>query len=276
VSPWARTVDAPVERVARTVRRTDGDRPVAGPAHGRVGVVRPDRASPGRSALAAVARSLGHEAPAAAEIAALDAEIADTEPDAVDLATARERVAGAGSEVDRLRERVAALRGRVETLRGLDADAGADVTAAERAFREAARELSEAETERRAAEQALSGARERARTARDDRERRLELVDRRDNLAREARSWLATRVRDRVDAAVAAVPGSVATTFADAGPVTARLGAARVAGLRAPVVLACRRFPTPRRAARWLDTPVVRVRPTGSPPLAGRGRSSGR
>ncbi len=79
------------------------------------------------------------------------------------------------------------------------------------------------------------------------------------NERRESRAALADAVRERVDAAVVAVPGTSATRLADADPVTARLALARVARLDAPVVLAARRFPDAAAAVGWLDAPVLRA-----------------
>jgi hypothetical protein len=250
-------VDVAPRTLAAAARDGDDDRvhcPSAGPVHEHVGLV-DGRPVARRRVLAAVARALGHRAPNRDRIDDLTERLAALDPSTVDLAAARERVATAGDDVDRLRERVAALRGRVEALReaGTDpSDAAADLAAAAGA-------LSEAETERAAARQALDRERERARAARDARERRLELEDNLGNARREARAALACRVRERVDAAAVAAPGARATGFAAAAPVTARLALARVAPLAAPVVLAVRRFPDTGAASDWLGAPVVRV-----------------
>ena len=240
------------------------------PVHEAVGLVAP-RPVQRRATLAAVARSRGHEPPTSERIETLRAGLRERTPESVDLAGARRRVAESGTDVERLRERVATLRGRVQAHR----ESGGDASDAEAALREAARELSEAETERQAAVQALARARERARETRDDRERRFAREDELANLVREARAWLAARVRERVTAAVVAVPGSAATSVEGADPVTLRLAAARVARVRAPVVLACRRFPDARAASRWLDAPVLRVSPAAPPRRGARGTSSG-
>jgi hypothetical protein len=269
----ALTVSADATEVLAAVRDPDDGRvccPDPRPVHEAVGLVTP-RPVERRGLLAAVARSLGHEPPQSSRIEGLRAALREPSPESVDLVGARRRVAESGTEVERLRERVATLRGRVQARRETDGDA----SDAERELREAARELSEAETERHAAVQTLDRARERARERRDTRAARFAREDRLANLEREARAWLADRVRARVDAAVVAVPRATATTVEGADPVTCRLAAARVADLRAPAVLACRRFPDAAGAARWLDAPVLRCRP-GAPPRRGaRGTSSG-
>ncbi|MFB6205409.1 MAG: hypothetical protein ABEJ05_02630 [Haloglomus sp.] len=243
--------------VAAAVRDGDDDRvhcPTPGPAHEFVGLVAP-RPLDRRRALATVARTLGHRPPNRARIERLESRLSDIDPPSVDLRAARERVAAAGADIERWRERVATLRGRVRALRETSADA-ADAAAELEA---AARALSEAETERTAARQALASDRERAREARDVRERRLRIEDRLANARREARAALAARVSEPADAAVISTPSARATTLADADPVTARLALARLAPLRAPLVLAARRFPDARAASDWLGTPVLRV-----------------
>jgi len=245
--------------VLRSVRDPDDDRvdcPTPGPAHGRVGLV--DGSSvPPLAALAAVARSLGERTSADGRIADLRAELRELTVPALEMRPVRERLAEARGQVEERRERVATLQGRLRAAREIG-EAAAEHEAEER-LADAVRALSEAETERLAAEEALDRTRCEAREARDARERRLELQDRLDNAEREARAELARRVRPRVDAAVVATPGSRATRFADADPVTARLAAVRTADLDAPVVLARRRFDGVERAAAWLGAPVIRV-----------------
>lgn len=243
----------------RAVRDPADDRVACrdpGPAHERVGLV-DDSPTPPLATLAAVARSLGERTPRGRRVDGLRADLERLSVPAPDVAPARERVAEARGCVEERRERVATLQGRVRAVREI-AD-GATEREAEARLADAVRELSEAETERLAAEEALDRARQEARTARDARERRLDLQDRIGNAEREARAELAGRVRPRVDAAVTATPGGRATRFADADPVTARLAAARVADLDAPVVLTRRRFESVEAAAAWLDAPVLRV-----------------
>jgi hypothetical protein len=262
----------PSEALAAIRDPTDGrvECPEPRAIHERVGLVahKPvDR----RVTLATVARSLGHDPPEAERIEALRAELRGESPERVDLAAARRRVAESGIEVERLRERAATLRGRVQAHR----EAGGDASDAEAELREAARDLSEAETERHAAVQALDRAREWARERRDGLEARFAREDELANLEREARAWLAETVGPAVEAALVAVPGATATGINDADPVALRLAAARVAPIRAPVVLACRRFPDADAASRWLDAPVLRVSPTALPGPGARGTSSG-
>lgn len=243
----------------RAVRDPMDDRIVChepGPVHERVGLVDGSAVHP-LATLAAVARSLGERTSEGRRAAELRTELERTSAPVPEVAPARERVAEASGRVEERRERVATLQGRVRAVREV-AGTAAEREAEER-LAEAIRELSEAETERLAAGEALDRARREAREARDARERRLGLQDEIGNAEREARTELARRVRPRVDAAVVATPGGRATEFDDADPVTARLAAARVADLVAPVVLTRRRFADPVAAAAWLDCPVVRV-----------------
>jgi len=87
----------------------------------------------------------------------------------------------------------------------------------------AAAELSAAQSERIAAEQALQHARKRAASARDDRERRLELRDRLRNRRQDARRELAREVYPAFRDALSVVPG--------AGPADA---GAKAYGVRRP------------------------------------------
>lgn len=252
-------------RVVREVRDPAGavECPEPGPAHAAVGLVAPDVTLDRRAALAAAARSRGRTAPQDASVAAARRALADNAAAVGDDGTreARRRLAAVGDEATRLREGVAALRGRVEVLRERGDDAGR----AEALLRERVRALSEVETERAAAEQALERARERARGARDARERRLRFEDRLANAERAARAHLAAAVRPAVERAVGTAPAGAAAACGDADPVadaddvTVALAVARVASLRAPVVLACRRFPDAVTAGDWLDAPVVRL-----------------
>jgi hypothetical protein len=250
---------------AGSPRDRDGGPPVTvdcpdpGPVHDHAGYLHPDRSVSLRSALAAAARSRGHEAPERAALAEARAALGDVEPPEVDLSSARRRVAEAGEDAAELGERVAELRGRVRALR----EAGVDASAAEDELATAARRLSEAETERVAARQRLDRARTAAREARHIRSRRHELEDRVANLERAARASLAAAVHDEFAAAVDAVPGPGEAGDApgdyDGDPVTAALAVVRVAAVAAPVVLSVRRFETPAAAARTLSAPVVVV-----------------
>ena len=242
------------DRVVAAVRDETADRsdsaplsvtcPTAGPVHDHVGLVSPSMTLRTRTALA-------------------DVDV----PAAPDLERARRRLAGTESAVDECRERVATLRGRIQARR----EDGRETTGLEGELAEATAELSEHETERAAAREALSMARREARASRDARERRRRLEDRLANLKRTARDHLVEAVRDRYAAAVTAAPGEARPADdgspADADPfavddVTAALAVARVADVRAPVVLACDRFADPAAAAAWLDAPVIRVSPS--------------
>lgn len=249
-----RGTDLPAEQVVAAVRDPSDDRvrsPEPGAAHRHVGCITPGLAVSRRAALAAVARSRGETAPEAEALAAVREELAALSVDDTDLTAARERVAETADDLERLRERVATLRGRVQARR----EAGLDAGDAEEALTDAARELSEAATAHAAAEQALDRARDRARDAYDDRERRLRLQDRRDNLRRAARTHLAAVVAPAVGDALADLPGAADDPASAPDPAVAMAGA-RVADLDAPVVVAWGPF-GPDEAADWLDAPVI-------------------
>ncbi|WP_115863248.1 DUF7856 family protein [Halorussus litoreus] len=249
--------------VARVVR---GESPDPGPVHDHVGVITATVSVSPRAALAAGARSRGHAAPQAEELAAVRERLAELDPPAVDLRRARERVADASDAEAEWRERVATLQGRVQALReveddseDVEADYGetkVDLESAEADLAEATRRLSEVETERIAAKQALARARERAREHRETRRERLRLEDRAGNLRRAARDHLAERVSEDFEAARDAVPEG---DFSE--DVRTALAVARVAELDAPVVVArgADPFEMPAAAVRWLDAPVLRV-----------------
>lgn len=225
--------------------RVDCDAP--GPLFEHVGYVHDDMTIAERSALAAAARSRGHAAPQDDAIVAVRDRIAALEPARVDLGDARAELAATSQDVDRLRERVARLQGRVQS----DREAG-DPADAEAALAEATRELTDLETDRAAARQRLDRLRDDQRDARDQRDERLRLEDRLANLERDARAHLADAVRDRVETARTDAPGpddAVATALA----------VLRVAAVRAPVVLDCRRFPDADAAHDWLDAPLIRL-----------------
>ncbi|PSQ05866.1 hypothetical protein BRC97_07930 [Halobacteriales archaeon QS_6_71_20] len=248
----------------------EGDSAGAGP----LATVTPET-PPLATALAAAARSRGHDHPAdearrqlRSELSRAEAAVADAEDATAALTAARRRAAEAGDNVERLRERVATLRGRLQATRGgqahasdaetsaaadadhsRDADADADVDAdgrrrggsekeLESTFASATRALTEAETERAAAEQALARARRRARAERDARQRRLRLRDALANRRREARAALARAVYPAFADALAAVPGD-----ADPGAEPAEFAGDPVAGQLAAVRLAERAEP---------------------------------
>jgi chromosome segregation ATPase len=239
--------------------------PDPNPVHERVGHLRPGMGLRTRTALAAAARSRGLRAPQDDEIERVESELAALDLERVEQVPARRKAAETADETARLRERVAELRGRIQERRAQDADT--DDLEAE--LVEAVRELSEAETELVAASQRLTGTAETAREARDVRERRLRLQDRKANRERAARAHLVETFADEYAEAVASVPrreegdggagdGQPADPFAVDG-LTAALAVARIADLSAPVVCRCDRFETPAAAAEWLGAPVVRL-----------------
>ncbi|EFW93598.1 hypothetical protein ZOD2009_00605 [Haladaptatus paucihalophilus DX253] len=228
------------------------------PVHDYVGYIESETSVRVRAAVAAAARSLGMDAPQDEEIANLEVSLRSLDVEAISIRSERRRVAEVSGSETELREEVAALRGRVQAIR----DSGGYVEDAESKLRSATRELAERETERIAAEQALEAARKRQRSARNDRERRLRLRDRKENLERTARDYLARQVHARFVAAVEAVPGRGRVpepgTF-EGDSTTAALAIARLARGRAPVVLACERFETPCAAVDCLNAPVLQV-----------------
>ncbi len=221
-----------------------------------VAVVAPGLSLDRRAALAAAARSRGHTTRVDGELRAARDRLAELDEPVPSPSEARRTVADTEADLAAQRERVATLRGRLESSDGGDGDADAE---ARTAYREAVRTLSELETDHQAALERLTAARERARDARDARERRLRLQDRIGNLERTAREELVAAVRPDADAAVTATPGATAESYSEAGAVTAALALVRVGVVRPPVVLACRRFPDAPTAEAWLETPVLRL-----------------
>lgn len=228
-----------------------------------------------RRALAAAARSRGIVPDVADDLAAARAELAACSVPTVDVTRARERVANAREAVESTQASVAAARGAVEareslaaqgSLAGVDADAVNAGDARDR-LEDAIATASERETELLAAEQALERARERAREARNVRERRLELEDRVGNLERRARTQLVEAVdsafvgaRARVRDAVTG--GASADGASPSPPVLDALAVVCVAELAAPVVLAAGCFACADRARNCLDAPVILARPS--------------
>ncbi|PSP79128.1 hypothetical protein BRC81_06580 [Halobacteriales archaeon QS_1_68_20] len=252
-----------VVHVIRGEKSVDGiavECPEPTPVYEHVGHVRADKSVRIRTALAAVARQRGLEAPQDDELAAVRKQLADLDPPSVDLSDARERVAAVDEdEVARLREEVAAHRGAAREREEL----GADREPAVERLTAAAGRLSDAETDKLAVEGALHRARERAREARDVREQRLRLQDRAGNLERAAREHLAGRLRGAFAAAVEAVPGEGRVpdepeSF-EGDEVTAALAITRMADLRAPVVLECERFGSVGATADVLDASVIQM-----------------
>lgn len=248
-----RGIEADTAELVAAIRDPDDDRvacPTPGPAHDHLGWLRPGMHLSRRAAFAAVARSRGETAPQVDDLRTVAAEMRRLETGSTDIATARERVAAAGDERDRLRERVATLRGEVQARR----EAGLDVSDATDELASVAARLSEVTTEREAAEQALDRARRTARDAYDRRERRLELQDKAANLQREARATLAHRIRPAVDRALDRLGEPTLTAAPDS---TVALAAATVAVFDAPVVAELE-DPAPDVLASELDVAVLR------------------
>lgn len=255
-----RDIDVSAETVLETIRDPADDRiACAGPRsiHERVGFLHREMSVATEAAVAAAARSRGETTEHDAELREIRKEIASIDAPSVDLAAARGRVAETAGDVDRLRERVARTSGRVEARR----DAGEDASEAETELREATRELAARETDHHAAKEELTAARKRARDARDARERRLELADRRDNLRRAARRALARKYSESFRRALEAlpVPGELTPPSEFAGPDwVAGMTTARLARPGAPLVVGCG-FESASRAAAALDAPVALV-----------------
>ena len=232
--------------------------PSPGPVHDRVGVIRDDRQYPLRTALAVTARALGYSAPQDAAIADLRADIAAITPSPPETTGLRRDLA-ATRLTDAEYERLAGLRGAVEALREHDLDP----TPALERFHAAVADLSDRETERIVTENELEECRRHRRAVRDQLERRLRLIDRAENLERDAREHLAVAIAPTFHRALAAVPGPGAPGptpgTVDGDPTTAALAVCRIAPLAAPVVVAADRFPTATAATACLDAPVILV-----------------
>lgn len=236
--------------------------PSPGPAHEHVGLVTPSTSLEVRSALAAAARSRGLTAPMDDEIGTLDRRLARIEPNGEPtgaITDAQRRVNSARERERTLRERVQTLHGRLRALRERDEP----VAKTEAALAAATEDLADAETERIAAEEAVRQHRRTAREHRDRCERRLRLQDKRDNLARAARQHLAGTVHEDFAAALRTVPGEGRAGDRpgefEGDSTTAALAVARVATIRAPIVLSCGRFSTAAAAADRLGAPVIAV-----------------
>ena len=203
-----------------------------------------------RAALLAAARSLDIETSVDPMIEDVRSELRSLSEPVPSCADARRRVAETESVLQARRERVATVRGRMQ-----EAPDGAF----EDEYRTAIRELSEAETEHTAAKESLADARERARNARNVRDRKIRLEDRLDNLRRTARRELISAVKPRVSAAASELPDCDADSYADTDSVSAALALVRIGHTERPIVLACRRFPDRDSAERWLRSPVYRL-----------------
>ncbi|MFB6250455.1 MAG: hypothetical protein ABEI27_01995 [Halobellus sp.] len=215
-----------------------------GPAYEHVGLLRPGRSFDRRSALASIAVARGIETPQDSALASARRQLraAPTPLDTSELREARRRAAEAGSKTERLRERVATIRGRVTALReatGDDADLSA-LADAEDSLAAATRRLSEVSTQRVAARQRLALLDARARSARDDRDRRLQLEDRIGNLERARRDARVSAVEPAFVAARQRIASRVSShdTAPRSDALIDALAAARLTPARAPIVVA--------------------------------------
>jgi hypothetical protein len=218
--------------------------------YNHVGVIAPGLSLCRRRALVAAARSLEMTTSVDEAIDETEAELQSLSGSVPSRVDARRRVAETAADLDAKRERVATIRGRLQETN--DGSIQAE-------YRSAIRELSEAETEHAAAKEALDNARNRARNARDTRDRRLRLEDRLRNLERTARAELRTAVSPAVEAALSALPSRDVASFESADPVSTALALVRTGRIETPVMLACRRFPDRGAAERWLKAPVYRI-----------------
>jgi len=232
------------------------DAPPSGSVYDYCGHVHPEMGLRTKTALAAAARSRGHETAHDDAIAELREQLADLDRAEPTLPRAREPVDDA--TVAELRESAAEARGRLAAREAL----GAETAAIEERMRETARTLAERETERAAAAESRRQRRDRAREYRDRQARRRRLADRLANRRRDARRELLDRIEAAFAAALGAVPepptDSQPDDPFDAAPVPAALAILRLASTDAPVVLETDRFPSPAAAADWLGAPVVR------------------
>lgn len=236
--------------------------PSPDPVHDYVGVVTDSCSISVRSALAVAARSLGIQAPMHDEIETVEKDLAQMgqagDPRRA-IWEAQRRIAEAKEREQKLSERVQTLHGRLRALRERDEP----LEKTEAAIEAATRALSEAETERIASEERFRQRRRSARERRNRQERRLRLQDKRDNLKRDAKDHLAGAVYDDFADAIQVVPGDGRPT---GGPghyagdsTTAALAVARIADLRAPIVVACERFTDAGTASDCLEAPVIKI-----------------
>ncbi|GAA0296621.1 hypothetical protein [Halarchaeum salinum] len=200
----------------------------------------------GRPALAAAARSRGYDDPEAEALGALRSAVAEPLPEIRGLRAARERIASVTEDVTVRRERVERLGGKLAALR----DAGVTDDGVKNAHRAAIVALADAETERVAADETHQRLRREVRAVRDERERRLQLVDEIRRRERESERALALAIEPSYERAQRAVP---------AGPWRDVLALARVARVRAPLVIAGGPFERATRATACLGAPVVLV-----------------
>jgi hypothetical protein len=204
-----------------------------------IGILSPDPDIKRRDALITIGRLCGVKTPYDSSLKTVQSAIDQLEISSVpDITTARRRVADAGADVERLRERVAMLRGQMAVYR--ETDVTTDITNAEIALKNAIRTLSEASTEEIAATQRLTQLIDIARTARDCKEKRLSLIDRRQNLKRHIRAEIFDVMKAEFDR-VRQVPwiaeridgnNNYTTALADA------IAILSLAPLRAPLIVA--------------------------------------
>lgn len=234
--------------------------PAPGSVYEYVGFLTSGRSYALCTALAKTARECGHTAPQDETITLLTEKIRELDDPAPDYRAERRRLAGI-DEPTAMTEQLANLRGQVQVMRERGEDPDQIVTQRE----ELATERAEIRTRHIAAQQARDQARQATKAGRDQRERRLSLQDRRDNLRREARKHLAETIATEFADALAAVPGSGA--IADrpwqvtGEDLTAALAIARLAPIQAPLVLATDRFLSARAARECLGAPVILVSP---------------
>lgn len=220
------------------------------------GHVHPEMGLRTKTALAAAARSRGHETTHDDTIAELRAELSDLDRAEPTLPRARDPIDDA--TVAERRESAAEVRGRLAAREAL----GAETAPIEERMRETARTLAECETERAAAVESRRQRRDRAREYRDRQAQRRRLADRLANRQRDARRELLDRIEAQFVAALREVPGVPTDNQPDdpfeAAPVPAALATLRLARTNAPVILEADRFSSPVAAANWLGAPVVR------------------
>lgn len=172
--------------------------PAPTPVREYIGVITHNPNIKRRDALIAIGQLWGIKTSYDASFRSVQSAIDQLESSSVpDLTSARERVATAGVDVERLHERVAMLRGRMAVYH--ESDATADITETEVALKDTIRTLSEASTEEIAAAQRLAQLMDIARSARDQKEKRLSLIDRRQNLTRRIRTAIFDAVKTKFD-----------------------------------------------------------------------------
>lgn len=172
--------------------------PAPTPVREYVGVLSPNPHIKRRDALIAIGQLRGIKTPYDSSFRNVQSAIDQLElPSVPDIASARKRVAAAGADVERLRERIAMLRGRMAVYREIDATT--EVAETEVTLKNAIRTLSEASTEEVAATQRLAQLMDAARIARDSKERRLSLIDRRQNVERRIRAAVFDTMKTEFD-----------------------------------------------------------------------------